>query len=438
MDTDVKSRVETLDAISKVIVTQTATRPYRVIPLPSELLQKTSLGKLPSKKIAKAFEDGDYNNYIDEKIVRDFRNLSYTAPSNEMERNILDVFKTYEPPEDNFGIDTNLFQIGVDSVGFIQIHAQLEAALRLGYPIKMSDILANPTPRLLAAKVSVSPDLRYNPHVILQSQGTKTPLWLIHPGMGEVLIFMQLARYFSDDRPVYALRPRGLDGDELFVDIPEAANLYYEAIIKAQPHGPYAILGYSFGGSMAFEVGKLIEQNGGKIRFLGVIDQPPQLRENSRRADWYGCLIALSSFLGLLADEDRLTIGSKMRIPQLSRAKAVGMIIQQTMQERLDEFQMTSQKLERWATVAYRLKEMGRDYDPIGFVDTMDVFYTVFRTYRAKSDDNWLNNHLGEWKGHVRGEAKFHFCEGTHYDMISTHVVSFQRKLKALLAERGL
>lgn len=111
---DTAKRVETLDAISKVIVAQTATRPFRVIPLPAELLQKTSLGKLQSQKIVKAFEDGEYDDYIDEDIVRDFRNQSYQPPSNDMGRSILEIFKIYDKTGENFGIETSLFQIGME------------------------------------------------------------------------------------------------------------------------------------------------------------------------------------------------------------------------------------------------------------------------------------------------------------------------------------
>lgn len=43
---DIAKRVETLEAISKVIVAQTATRPFRVISLPAELLQKKISGEI--------------------------------------------------------------------------------------------------------------------------------------------------------------------------------------------------------------------------------------------------------------------------------------------------------------------------------------------------------------------------------------------------------
>lgn len=64
--------------------------------------------------------------------------------------------------------------------------------------------------------VSSPPIIRYNPIVCLQPQGSKPPLFLVHSGVGEVLVFINLARLLNDDRPVYAIRARGFDGEETF------------------------------------------------------------------------------------------------------------------------------------------------------------------------------------------------------------------------------
>lgn len=500
--TDKRSRVKTRDSISKVVFTETSARPYRVITLPTEFLQTTSLEKVTNMSIVQAFRRGDYDAYLDEHLVKEYRKLSYRAPTNEMERKILSIFSSYETLGDNFDVDSNLVEIGLDSMQLIQLKVELDCVLALRHEIKIVDILANPTTRSLAKKLATAPDSQYNPLVVLRSDGYETPLWLIHPAMGEVLVFLQLARYFND-RPVYALRPRGFEGDEHFKDIPDVVESYYKAILKTQPTGPYAIAGYSFGGIIAFEVAKLLQAQGGEVKFLGIFDEPPELRRDSFRLDWYGCLTALSSFLGLLLDDDRPGMLQNMREQDPSTSAAVDMIVARAAQDAMHELGLTNQKLEDWAGVAYRLQEIGRSYDPAGRVPQMDVFYTVFRSYRAQSDEDWLQNHLGRWKQYVGEEAKeifcynpkehrievqkesfgewkiwvreegkedlrynrdeeqlevkkhlgeweiyqppenkntvkYHFCEGTHYDMISTHVATFQRRLKAVLAERGL
>ncbi len=50
------------------------------------------------------------------------------------------------------------------------------------------------------------------------------------------------------------------------------------AIRRTQPHGPYAFLGYCFGGMLGFELAKLFEAAGEQIAFVAGIDNPPDLR----------------------------------------------------------------------------------------------------------------------------------------------------------------
>lgn len=69
---------------------------------------------------------------------------------------------------------------------------------------------------------SVMETYDYDPVVVLNPIGTKTPFWLVHLGLGEVLVFVGLAQHLvADDCPVYALRVRGFEsGQNAFISIP--------------------------------------------------------------------------------------------------------------------------------------------------------------------------------------------------------------------------
>lgn len=100
-----------------------------------------------------------------------------------------------------------------------------------------------------------------------QEAGSKVPLFTVHPGSGDVLIFVALAKYFPD-RPVYGIRTRCLyKGDDFHKTIASMASLYYHHIKQIQPQGPYAIAGYSLGSTVAFEIGKLLESDGSQVPF---------------------------------------------------------------------------------------------------------------------------------------------------------------------------
>ncbi|KAK9764462.1 hypothetical protein K7432_008003 [Basidiobolus ranarum] len=59
-----------------------------------------------------------------------------------------------------------------------------------------------------------SPNQNYDPVVPLQVTGSGVPIFFVHPGVGEVLIFVNLAKYFVNERPFYALRARGFDENQ--------------------------------------------------------------------------------------------------------------------------------------------------------------------------------------------------------------------------------
>jgi thioesterase domain-containing protein len=54
----------------------------------------------------------------------------------------------------------------------------------------------------------------------------------------------------------------------------ETAETYARHTRQMQPEGPYAIAGYSLGSTLAFEVGKQLEEQGQEVRFLASIDYP--------------------------------------------------------------------------------------------------------------------------------------------------------------------
>lgn len=96
----------------------------------------------------------------------------------------------------------------------------------------------------------------YDPVLVLRSKGSKTPLELLHPGVGEVLVFIGLAQHLrkrDEDRPIYARRAMGFDAHQpLFSSVRQVVDVYTSAIRKHQPHGPYALVGYSYDSMLAF------------------------------------------------------------------------------------------------------------------------------------------------------------------------------------------
>ena len=438
---DVLARVSATDVISRISVMHCGVKPYCIIPLEAHLLLKSSLGKLSRAKIRTAFENGAYARYQQQNddILRQYRSALREDPSNDTEARILALFaELFDLPENEIGVNTSLFEMGVSSIEIIKLKTRIQLDLKLEVEIPVITMMVNPTIRGLAAALKKLQEPKtYSPVVTLQAGGTKTPLWLVHPGVGEVLVFLNLAKYIVN-RPVYALRARGFDeGETFFNDIPEVITTYHAAIKANQPSGPYAIAGYSYGAMIAFETTKMLESKGDKVQFLGAFNLPPHIKFRMRQLDWVEVVLNLSYFLDLVGEAYAHEISPQMH--QLSHEAVLDFIISKAPPTRMAEMALDKQKLTNWADLAYRMQAIAQHYDPSGMVASMDVFYAIPLSAVAKSKQQWLEEHLSKWSEFVATPPRFHDVDGAHYTMISpTHVFTFQKTLRAALQERGL
>jgi thioesterase domain-containing protein len=111
--------------------------------------------------------------------------------------------------------------------------------------------------------------------VPLQPSGSRPPFFCVHAFIGDVC--RGLAGRFAFGHPFYGLQPRGLDGREpLLTSVEEMAAHYIKQIRRVKPRGPYHLGGYCFGGVVAFEMARQLEQAGEDVATLAIIDAAPR------------------------------------------------------------------------------------------------------------------------------------------------------------------
>ncbi|GKZ71674.1 putative NRPS-like protein biosynthetic cluster [Aspergillus niger] len=440
---DVVARATAADAIAKTVMMLTGTRPH-VLPLDQSQLQKSALGKLSRPKIKAAFENGDYSTYqkINLDILKAHRAKARVNPANELERRLLSLFiNSLKLPEEEMDVQSSLFDMGITSVELIKLKKHIEEELDVAQEIPIITLMANPTVRALSSALEEQQSPRtgheYNPVVTLQSQGEKTPLWLVHPGVGEVLVFLNLAKFLVD-RKVYALRARGFnEGEQPFETIEEVVRTYHAAIKRRQPQGPYAIAGYSYGTMLAFEIGKVLEKNGDDVRFLGSFNLPPHIKTRMRQLDYKECLLHLSYFLDLMTEERTRELSAELQ--EATKEVTLAKVMAEADQNRLLELALSPEGLTKWAGLAFALQRMAVDYDPTGSIASIDVFYCHPLAVAASSKGQWLSDHLSKWADFTRSAPRFHDVGGAHYTMIGPgHVFGFQKTLQSALDARGI
>jgi amino acid adenylation domain-containing protein len=173
---------------------------------------------------------------------------------------------------DEVGIHDDFFDLGGDSLRAAELLAEVET--RFGRRLPDTVLLQAPTVEQLAR--IVSQDDGVAPHralVAIRDTGHRPPLFCVPGHLGTVLCFRELARHVGADHPVYGLEARGLNGVEPpHATIEAMAAAYLTEILAREPTGPYFLLGYCFGGRVAFEMARQLVAGGRTVGLLGLLD----------------------------------------------------------------------------------------------------------------------------------------------------------------------
>ncbi|KAK3810973.1 MAG: Alpha/Beta hydrolase protein [Benniella sp.] len=117
----------------------------------------------------------------------------------------------------------------------------------------------------------------------IRPRGTRLPLFCVHDVFGISWSFIGLSKHLHPDQPIYGLQARGFVDDEWrAITFDDIALDYIEQIRRIQPHGPYCLLEYSFGGKMVHTMASLLERQGERVALLAVMDAVP--REKNQAA----------------------------------------------------------------------------------------------------------------------------------------------------------
>ncbi|MQA32543.1 acetoacetate--CoA ligase [Modestobacter roseus] len=137
-----------------------------------------------------------------------------------------------------------------------------------------------------AARVAV-PDV-----VELMRPGTGRPVFVVADAWGQLNSYAGLVGRLETTRPVYGLRLAVTDDAGVRRPVAAVVDDALAAIGEVQPQGPYSLLGYSFGGLVAYEAAVRFRAAGAEVSSVGLLDVLPpavNLTPAERRAhSWAG------------------------------------------------------------------------------------------------------------------------------------------------------
>ncbi|MFJ6017584.1 amino acid adenylation domain-containing protein [Streptomyces sp. NPDC092952] len=174
-------------------------------------------------------------------------------------------------------IDDHFFQLGGHSL----LATRLIGRIRSIWDTKVTirDLFQCPTPVLLAEHIATStggdPMETLLPIRAASADSTEAPLFCVHAISGMSWSYAGLLRHIGR-RPLLGLQARELTHPaDRPAGIEEMAESYVAQIRSAQAHGPYHLLGWSFGGLVAQAIAARLEEQGEEVALLALLDSYP-------------------------------------------------------------------------------------------------------------------------------------------------------------------
>ncbi len=242
-----------------------------------EALQKAARRHLPASILPTAYVPLESfplntNGKIDRKALPkpergSVESGSGTLPRSEAEERVAGIWSDLLgiglPP-----VDVDFFSLGGTSLSAVEVLTRMEEVF--GTKVSLRAFFQNPTVESLASQIGTA---QPEGPIVVSLRKAPPVLPPLHCLLG-IALYRQLALSLETNREVVGLHvpmrssmaPTGIPS------VPELARLYVQAIREHQPHGPYHLLGFCFGGVVAFETARQIEMQGEEVGLVVVLD----------------------------------------------------------------------------------------------------------------------------------------------------------------------
>lgn len=208
----------------------------------------------------------DSKNYFSESS--DIEN-KYAAPRNETELQLVKIWENLFGIH-SVGINDNFFDLGGKSLLAARMFKILNSEMQIQLP--PTTLLEHPTIASISELIMEGSEDNHSTFkniVPIRAKGEKPALFCVHAGGGHVFFYNLLAKYLDKDRPIYALQPSGILGNENMHDnIEEMAKAYADEIRSVQPQGPYNLMVYCFSTAVGLEMSKALKEHGSETNLI--------------------------------------------------------------------------------------------------------------------------------------------------------------------------
>ncbi|MFF4486759.1 amino acid adenylation domain-containing protein [Streptomyces sp. NPDC001544] len=174
---------------------------------------------------------------------------------------------------ESVSVDDSFFEKGGHSLLATRLAGRVRTVLGIDLPIRY--LLEAPTVAGIVELLDADgeSDSGLGPVLTLRGSGRRAPVFCFHPGGGLAWCYSALLTHIPRGHPVFGVQAQGLEGaEELPRTLEEMAQTYAKRVRELHPSGPYALVGWSFGGLVAQAVAVQLQQDGHEVALLALLD----------------------------------------------------------------------------------------------------------------------------------------------------------------------
>ncbi len=399
----------------------------QIVQLPAEQLRAHLQRTLPEYMVPAAFVSLasiplSANGKVDRRALEraDVELASgreYVPPRNAMEEQLVAIWaEVLKLPPEKVGVFDSFFKLGGHSLTSVQLITRVNERFNRSLPFNVIfravDIAS--FAKRLSGEERVSRDML----IPIQLGGEAPPVFGIPGAGGIVLSLHPLGKALGAKQSFYGLEHAGVDGATAPLgSVEETARANIAAVRKVQARGPYRFIGHSYGGVVAYEMARLLLEQGEEVASVTMLDsvapwvlqeEPPQ-DEAAELAEVYAALASMGG-ASVAPDPERLRQsegGENIRY------------LASLLREGGNEFR--EEQIIAFRDVYRANLRCYRTYEPPGLPRAVDV--SLYRAMQGNSRLPLLPADYG-WNRLLQSPIRVYDVDGDHSSML--HKVQFQ------------
>ena len=224
-----------------------------------------------------------HNGKLDRKALPEPNRSSQSSiqrfAGNELEHRVGEIFQKLLNIHAPIAVDDDFFAIGGHSILVMRLAIEIKKVF--DQTISIGELMVNASIEKIAAMLLSKERMAEVEKTGMQDilpirSGLGTPLFCFYPGSGSAWQYTVLNRYLDAKLPIIGFqspRPHGLLSSCQTME--ELVEKQLSLLLQQQPEGPFRLLGYSLGGTIAYALAVKLQELGHQIEYLGLLDTYP-------------------------------------------------------------------------------------------------------------------------------------------------------------------